>query len=373
MTLGKAELELWKSRLGKNETAYEDKLANMDQRESLYRGSRELIQRVIGDKKKKAAHVRNITAEIIEAQVNSTIPQPKVTAMRKKDEKKAKLIEDMLRNELNRMPFETINDLMERTVPIQGGAAFLLEWDNTKRTHTTVGNLAISTIHPKQIIPQDGVYTGIEDMDYIILKIPQTKDYIERRYHVKVKQDSEQEPDIKSATNQSPADDMVTQYVAYYRNSNGGIGIYSWVCDTELESIDDYQARRVQRCKLCGEAKPLDGSNKCSKCGSSEWTSESEEYEIITSDILRSDGSVIPSVMDDMDGTFSQTLIPYYKPDIYPIILQKNVSIFGEFLGDSDVDKIKDQQNTINRIESKILEKLVKSGSYMILPDEANT
>ena len=370
--MGKYELDLWKERLSRNESAYESKLADMDERENVYRGTRELKQKVVGDRKKKAEHVRNLTAEIIEAQVNSNIPQPKVTAKRKQDEKKAKLIEDMLRNELDRMPFEVINDLMERTVPIQGGAAFLLEWDNTKRTHTTVGDLVVSTIHPKQIIPQDGVYTGIEDMDYIILKIPQTKEYIERRYHIKVKQDSEQEPDVKSVTNQSPSNDMVTQYVAYYRNSKGGIGLYSWVCDTELESLDDYQARRIQRCKYCGEAKPLDGSNKCPKCGSKEWTSENEEFEIVTSDIIRSDGSVIPAIVDNLDGTFSQTMIPYYKPDIYPIILQKNVSVFGEFLGDSDVDKIKDQQNTANRIESKILEKLVKSGSYLVLPDNAS-
>ena len=112
------------------------------------------------------------------------IPQPKVTARRKKDEMKAKLIEDMLRNELDRMPFEQLNDMMERTVPIQGGAAFLVEGDNTQRTHFTIGELAVSTLHPKQIVPQDGVYTGVEDMDYIILKIPQTKEYIRRKYGV---------------------------------------------------------------------------------------------------------------------------------------------------------------------------------------------
>src|SRR5699024_1455029 len=116
-----------------------------------------------------------------------------------------------------RMPFEMLNDQQERTVPIQGGGMFLVEWDNTQRSHTTVGELNVSLLHPKQVIPQDGVYSGIEDMDYIILKIPQTKEYIRRRYNVRVKDESEQEPDIKSESNVSPADDMVTQYIAYYR------------------------------------------------------------------------------------------------------------------------------------------------------------
>ena len=363
-------LALWQARLQRNESAYSHRLAAMDERERIYKGSRKIDKRVIGDYTDEAAHVRNLTAEIIEAQVNSSIPQPKVTAMRQEDEHKAKLIEDMLRNELNRLPMEQLNDQQERTVPIQGGGMFLVEWDNTQRSHTTVGELVVSLLHPKQVIPQDGVYTGVEDMDYIILKMPQTKEYIKRRYGVDVKSETEQEPDVKSEANQSPADDMVTQYIAYYRNSKGGIGLYSWVCDTELEDIDDYQARRVKRCKQCGEAKPLDG-NVCPKCGAKEWTSETQEYETLTQPVVQSDGNVIMPYYVMADGSMIPTMIPYYKPDIYPIVLQKNVSIFGEFLGDSDVDKIKDQQNTANRIETKIVEKLVKSGSYLVLPDEA--
>ena len=363
-------LALWQARLQRNESAYSHRLAAMDERERIYKGSRKIDKRVIGDYTDEAAHVRNLTAEIIEAQVNSSIPQPKVTAMRQEDEYKAKLIEDMLRNELNRLPMEQLNDQQERTVPIQGGGMFLVEWDNTQRSHTTVGELVVSLLHPKQAIPQDGVYTGIEDMDYIILKMPQTKEYIKRRYGVDVKSETEQEPDVKSEANQSPADDMVTQYIAYYRNAKGGIGLYSWVCDTELEDIDDYQARRVKRCKQCGEAKPLDG-DVCPKCGAKEWTSEVQEYETLTQPVVQSDGNVIMPYYVMADGSMIPTMIPYYKPDIYPIVLQKNVSIFGEFLGDSDVDKIKDQQNTANRIETKIVEKLVKSGSYLVLPDEA--
>ena len=363
-------LALWQARLQRNESAYSHRLAAMDERERIYKGSRKIDKRVIGDYTDEAAHVRNLTAEIIEAQVNSSIPQPKVTAMRQEDEYKAKLIEDMLRNELNRLPMEQLNDQQERTVPIQGGGMFLVEWDNTQRSHTTVGELVVSLLHPKQVIPQDGVYTGVEDMDYIILKMPQTKEYIKRRYGVDVKSETEQEPDVKSEANQSPADDMVTQYIAYYRNSKGGIGLYSWVCDTELEDIDDYQARRVKRCKQCGEAKPLDG-DVCPKCGAKDWTSEVQEYETLTQPVVQSDGNVIMPYYVMADGSMIPTMIPYYKPDIYPIVLQKNVSIFGEFLGDSDVDKIKDQQNTANRIETKIVEKLVKSGSYLVLPDEA--
>ena len=43
-----------------------------------------------------------------------------------------------------------------------------------------------------------------------------------------------------------------------------------------------------------------------------------------------------------MEPVLRPTRIPTYKSDCYPIILQKNVSVFGQLLGDSDVDKIED-------------------------------
>jgi hypothetical protein len=390
-----SRLELWKSRLKRNDQAYHSQLSKMDRREQLYLGSKAINPVCDGDKKKTAVHVRNICCELIEAQVDSTIPSPKVTARRPQDEAKAKLIEDMLRNELDRMNFEAINDQVERTVPIQGGICYLVEWDSTAHSHNQVGEIAVSTLHPKQVIPQDGVFTGIEDMDYIILKIPATKDSIERKYHVDVSEEREDEPEIKG-DGTGDADDLVTQYIAYYRNVDGGIGVFSWVRDTILEDLEDYQARRLRRCTVCGTVEPHeasviplrheDGQKKCPACGNTEWKEVNEDYEEVFIPIERTDGSTIPGATLALEETgetneFGEpveevrevgTKIPFYKPNIYPVILQRNVSVYGQFLGDSDIDKIEDQQNTLNRMEMKIIDKLVKSGSYITLPDDAS-
>ena len=373
-------LRLWQERLSKSERAYSGELAKMDRREALYRGAREVTPLIEGDKTDMTRHVRNLCAELIEAEVDSGIPQPKVTARHKEDEPKAKLIEDMLRGELDRLRFEEMNDIAERTVPIQGGGIWLVEWDSTKRTHTTFGELEVSFLHPKQVIPQDGIYTGIEDMDYIILKIPQTKEYLRRRYKADLTDENESEPAIRGASSKEAAnEDLVTQYIAYYRNSKGGIGLYSWVNDTELENLDDYQARQLKKCAACGEREPQqeDGEKPvCPVCGGTKFILGEEDFEEVYTPIIRSDGSVIagakPILGEDGSVVLMPERIPFYKPKIYPVLLQKNVSLFGYFLGDSDIDKISDQQNTYNRMAAKITEKLIASGSYLCLPDDAD-
>ncbi|MCD8004420.1 MAG: hypothetical protein LUE91_02015 [Oscillospiraceae bacterium] len=407
------KLELWQGRLEDNQRRFDSQAGQMDRREQLYGGLRQLTAVTAGERRRTTPHVRNICAELIEAQVDSTVPQPKVTARREGDEAKAELIEDMLRNELDRLPFERVNDMMERTVPIQGGAAFLVEWDNGRCSPNAVGELAVSAIHPKQLVPQDGVYTDIQDMDYVVLKLPQTKQSIWRRYGVDVDPEPESEPELKGGGDARESQEMVTQYVAYYRNDRGGIGLYSWVNDQQLEDLEDYQARRLRRCACCGAAEPLEPPAEpaertepplypdmeeqpeeqspgrteghiCPRCGGTRWVEGQEEYEELYEPVTRSDGSVIPGsrwveqLWENEDGTTARrmveqpTRVPFYKPDIFPLILQKNVSRYGQLLGDSDIDKIADQQNTLNHLERKIIDKLMKSGSYITLPDEAS-
>lgn len=381
------KLALWQGRYQRSRSAYDAELRRMDRREQLYQGDRHMTPVTKNDVGKDgqariARHVRNIIAENIESEISSSIPQPKVTARRREDEGKAKLIEDMIRDELNRLPMERINDQMERTVPIQGGGLYLVEWDSTERGGE--GEITLTPVHPKWVIPQDGVETGIEDMDFIFVDIPQTKAYIRRRYGVDVADEGEEIPEARGVDAEATAEDMVTQHIAYWRNDAGGIGLYSWVGDTQLEDLDDYQARRLPRCKACGMQRPKDEDAPCPGCGGTEWEETTEEWDELTGPVLRSDGTVIPGgepaldpetgmpMLDELGQPVTiPTRIPFYKPDVYPLVLQKNISKFGCFLGDSDVDKIEDQQNTVNRLSMKIIDRLVKAGTRITLPPNA--
>ena len=62
--------------------------------------------------------------------------------------------------------------------------------------------------------------------------------------------------------------------------------------------------------------------------------------------------------------------IPYYKPNVFPLIMRKNISKNKKFLGGSDVDVIIDQQDTIKKLGTKINEKLINGTSFATLPKE---
>lgn len=390
----KSRLAMWQDRLRVNEGAWNVFQEKFDERDRIYRGQHALRNTVSTPRNspKETNHCYNIVSENIESEVDSTIPMPKVTPRRKADEWRARIIEDMLRNEIDRIPMEEINDAMERIVPVQGGAFYLLEWDNREIHGDRIGENVVTAIHPKEFVPQDGVFTGIEDMDYFFLKLPQTKQYIRDKYGVDVEYAQETEPEIK-ATDASTAEDMVTQYVAYYRNDRGGIGVYSWVCDTVLEDIEDYQARHRRHCKRCGAAEGTgsrimqDGSQPekkeengvCPYCGGTEWTDEDEAYEDVFEprQMGGEEGPVVggANLAADENGNIvmrATERVPYYKPDVYPLVLQRNISVFGQLLGESDVDKIADQQNTLNRLEQKIINRICEAGSITILPPDTS-
>lgn len=375
------KLREWQERLSQSDKGWSAEVEKMNERESIYNGLRTMTPLVPGDThrdgtKKKTSHVRNITFENIESQVSSAIPQPKVTPRRKKDEHLANVIEHFLRNELDRLPFEAINDLAERTVPIQGGVGFLVEWDNTKRTSTTVGEVNVTLIHPKQFAPQPDVYTSIADMDYFIVKVPTTKGCIERRYGVVLETEGESEPDIRGGDG-STSEENLTLYMGYALNDHGGIDRYTWVNDTELESLEDYQARRQPVCERCGKVKPLAGQEvngsvyaggACPWCGGKKWDERVQDFEELRVPVHRSDGTFLGAAK----AAGEPTKIPFYRPDCYPIVLQRSVSVYGQLLGNSDVDMIRDQQNTSNRIEQKIIDRLMKAGTRITLPDRAD-
>ena len=345
------KLKKWQGKFENAKSKYQDELDRMEMQKKYYIGDRHVKgnpNKTSGYASKMSINVRNIAYELIESQIDPSIPMPKVTAIHEEDKDKAKIIEDFIKNEMKSLNFNILNDLQERLTPMLGGDFLLVEWNNQKGYHCTIGDLDVSNIHPKQVIPQPGI-TEIDKMDYIFIRTSQTKDYVKRRFGKDVSEEEETDNDIREGVT---SDDIVTVVTAYYKNEKGGIGLFRWCGDVVLEDMEDYQARRIEVCKECGTPKTGD---VCEKCGS-------KRFEVRTDDM-----ETIRFVENEIE---MEIQIPYYKPDQFPLVLRKNISVYDKLLGCSDVDVIEDQQDTIKKLGSKINEKLLKGGSFVTLPSD---
>ena len=345
------KLKKWQGKFENAKSKYQDELDRMEMQKKYYIGDRHVKgnpNKTSGYASKLSINVRNIVYELIESQIDSSIPMPKVTAIHEEDKDKAKIIEDFIKNEMKSLNFNILNDLQERLTPMLGGDFLLVEWNNQKGYHCTIGDLDVSNIHPKQVIPQPGI-TEIDKMDYIFIRTSQTKDYVKRRFGKDVSEEEETDNDIREGVT---SDDIVTVVTAYYKNEKGGIGLFRWCGDVVLEDMEDYQARRIEVCKECGAPKTGD---VCEKCGS-------KRFEVRTDDM-----ETVRFVENEIE---MEIQIPYYKPDQFPLVLRKNISVYDKLLGCSDVDVIEDQQDTIKKLGSKINEKLLKGGSFVTLPSD---
>lgn len=390
-------LKTWKKRLEESLESYASDKNRMKTYQGYYDGDRSVAQDPNSSysPSKKASNVRNIVYELIESQVDSSIPMPKVRAIHPEDEELAKKLEHYLENKIKTTKLPLLNDMMERNVPVQGGDFFHVQWDANAGLHSQIGDIKVSEIHPKKLIPQPGM-VEIEEMDYFFVQELYTKKKVKAIYGVSVEDCGNDYTDLagEQSSTASINSDIVTVNTAYYHNEHGGVGIFVW-CDTEvLLDLDDYEARYLDHCAKCGAVMQ---NGVCPECGSKKAKKMPEEYEEMA------EGMEVKTSYPMADGTFSRNIdpfteeeapqmdengqpvmdemgqpvmevrkvkrkIPYYKPNIYPVVLRKNITQNDRLLGGSDVAVIIDQQDTVKKLGSKINEKLLKGGSFVTLP-----
>lgn len=349
------KIDKWEKKLRAAIPYYEPVIQEIEDNYECYKGTRDIYNSKGKKSDKQKTSVRKVAFELVEAQVDSYIPQPKVTSI-KGNENRAQIIEHYLQNELVRLPFAEINDEQSRTTCIAGGSLFLVEWDNSVKTRNTIGKLVVKNLQPSEIVPQPGVYK-IEDMDYIFIRLLQTKQYIKDAFGVDVS-----EEDNNEANDPTHNEDLLTHNFVYYKNEKGQISLFSWVNDVVIQDIDNYFARKVEVCSKCGQ--PKTGLDECENCGSKKFELKTLDNEKVT----------IPAIdVDPITGNPIQVEkeieIPYYIPKTFPIVMRKGTSEAYNLFGTSDVTVIKDQQNDLNIYSTKIREKLLKGGSIVTVPD----
>lgn len=351
-------IDEWEGKLRQAMSSYAPILEEINDNYEAYKGTRPIYNSNGTRANKKKSSVRKVVFELVEAQVNTDIPQPKVTSVIG-NYKRAQVIEHYLKNELDRLPMERINDIQARVTSICGSSIFLVEWDNNVKTRNTIGNLSVRNLSPTEIVPQPGVY-DINKMDYIFIRLLQTKLEIYNRYGVDVSDEGNSEENDKTHN-----DELVTHNYVYYKNKKGEISLFSWVNDTIVQNIDNYFARKQYVCEKCHTAyhtETEDGT--CANCGSKKFKLETLEKEKLTIPKI----SVNP-LTGEQTVVEEEIEVPYYIPKRYPLVLRTNASDIDSLLGTSDVSAIKDQQNDLTILMKKIKEKELKGGSLVTVPE----
>lgn len=364
----------------------------------------------------KASVVWNITFELLEASIDTSIPQPLVTPAFKciHHTRNARRIENLIRMLLDKLPFERYNDQSERTVKIFGTTGMNTEWDVTASTHTDVGEVQITPLRPQNIFPQPGI-VDIDDCDYVFINYLTTRAELKRRYGLSDEdvEETEFEPTydqgegIREAARPTNDEDVVTLTVLWYKNDKGDICRYAYSGDLVLEDDDDYYSRKVEYCKTCGRRAELCKQDECSKPN---YFMNKLDYFELEEDLVCSDGKIIPAMspvfkngkpvfetvrmpvtapdgtqmLDDVGGIempafmevqvpkMQPTRLPYYKPRKLPIAIRYNIDDADSFWGISDCEVIRPNQQECNKLTSRIHEAVMKSGAVLMKPEEVD-
>lgn len=356
------KLHFWQDKYAEALNQHRNTLSKIDNYFNIYEGSGD-IRNKDGAVTGKTDSVRKVVFELIESQTDLVVPMPKVTSL-SGNENRAMTIEHYIMNEIDRLDFDKIADMQARTTPIAGASFFHVEWDNGVNTRNTVGKLKVSDLDPRCVIPQPGI-VAINDMDYIFLRLEETKLDIKNRYDIeipKLRDISQSDPDMDETNN----DDLVTHIYCYYKDNHNNICLFSWVDDIVINDLENYFARKEYRCSKCNEPKIAD-QDKCPKCGSKKFELKDVTNEKITLHQNKIDPLTGQTLAEDIEIE-----VPYYTPKTFPIVKRVNVSKRNSFIGSSDVDAIKDQQNDLNISMDKIKQKLLKGGSIVTIPEDCD-
>ena len=372
-----------------------------------------------------ATVVWNITYELIESQVSTEIPAPKVAprVWNKKSMRNARAIERLCLALRDNLPFERLNDRDERNTYIYGASAWLVEWDESIRRPGTVGDITIQCLSPADLV-WDKSKREVQESECIFIRYRTTRAELVRKFGVSWA-DVEAHAELESDDiEHADADEEVCSYVvAFYKDDDGNICKLSWSGDLVLEDYEDYYARRRTICEKCGKREEL-----CT-CEHPRIVEQGDEYEELDPDkpiilqhfadvvridpatgkqytervnetipgavpVLKDDGTPVTvkeetAVTDPQTGNvllgddgkpvtaveevpkMRPTRLPYFKPKMFPIVVRRNVSEEDSIIGKSDCDILRPYQQQVNKLESRIQAKLMRSGVTPVLPDDA--
>ena len=331
-------LEYWRGLYESALLADAERLDSMERNMRQYLGTDE-----IDGSGERALTVRNITYELVESQVDPDIPLPKTDAAfyTEKRDRNARAVERLCASVRDKLPFEAMNDADERYTYVYGASVWYVEWDGA-----SADGISIQCLSPLDFIGQPGIYE-VENMDYCFLRFTTTRSELGRKYGIT--DDRLSLAAYEYSYGETDADsDTVTLVIGFYKK-DGEVGKIIFSGDLLIADIPFYYSRKLHLCAHCGE--------ELTEC-------RCEHPEGYTEDLLTEQVT-----LSDSEQTVT---LPYYLPKDFPIIIRRNTAPISSLYGLSDCERIRPQQQAINKVESRILQKLLRAGVTPVMPEDAS-
>lgn len=403
---GKSDSEIWGEYEPKWHQAYAQFDKEMfDQFELAYRGTHQTTANVNSTSEKtpkKTNVVRNIIFELIESQINTDVPEPQVISRKPGFQDQAEMIEQKIKSDLYYLNSDKMSDTLERNTYTNGVGLVMLHWDLTKGNHEELGEKCFVNKHPKQLIPQPGVYE-FEEMDYFFFAGVATKEYLYKKYGIDVSDQSLTYPEMNEIESEldevvdtpgmstTNTDELADEIICFFKDDDGEVGKIVWVGDTIVDFQPLYFYPRFQKCEACGEMSPQD-ADVCENCGSTRLKVEISTYEIIDRDIelapisYRATEKKIemdkmlnePRVRKLDKENIEERIVPAgtpirrFAPKEFPVIKRINIPLAFSFRGISDVEIIKSLQESLKKVLSRIEEKILMAPAIIAKPKSLN-
>jgi hypothetical protein len=329
-----------------------------------YLGTLNALDRRTGEEsKRKSAQLRKMIYELIESKVDNSIPMPRITPRRHDDLGLVDVTENYLKFEMDRMLTEQENDRSERATYIDGTSWYKICWDSLDSTYERSGDLRVEVLLADQVVPEPGC-KDYRLMNYIFEKSNMS---LSRIYDLYGRLISPSEAGHNGV-------EVITYY---YKNSNGLIGRFMYAAASRqvIAWDEDWQIRKVRKCTACDTVNAI--GDYCKNCGGTKFKYANATVETLEEPLMRLHNPYEEGKSDDPTNnaqaeTFLEagTEIPYYQVRQLPFVPRPSVSSLETIYGISEVSILLDMQDSVNKILSKVEDKILKSGAVVTKPEK---
>lgn len=337
---------------------------NLKKWRKAYLGTLNALDRNTGEESKRRSRpLRKMIYELIESKVDNSIPAPHLQPRRKEDIVLCETTENYLKFEMDRMLTEQENDKSERATYIDGTSWYKICWDNLDNTYERSGDLRVEVLLADQVVPEPAV-TDYRLLNYIFEKQQVSLARIWDIYHRLI---------IPVETGNSTA----TVITYYYKNKNGIIGRFMYAEHSRqvISWDEDWQIRKVRKCTACDTINPT--GSTCRNCGGTSFRYKNADVEIAEEDIYTlknpyAEGDTNDPTQNARGDLFIEagTEIPFYQVRVLPFVPRLSISSLNSLYGVSEVAVLLDMQDSVNKILTKVEDKVLKSGTILTKPDK---